>query len=284
MQNAKSETFGVSPAYFLSRYGESFRNQDITAALPDIARLGYTAFQMEAFTPDAAVDWSGQRVRELARSASLNGLAASQFVAHWYGETLTCFEGLRSNHGMELFRRVVGEVVEATGVPIVTVPLLPFVDADAPFSDTWSVLLEIVAAAGRVVSFSGAILAVEVTPGSLVGSSFGFLQLSGEIGEPWLGFNLDTGNANAAGEIIPHLVSRIGARVVGTHLCDNDGKANSSDPPGTGSVPWKTTMAMLRQIGYQGSLDIEIRCAEHALENEYGRALRFVRSILQQLP
>jgi sugar phosphate isomerase/epimerase len=283
MQNAEINNFGVSPAYFLSRYGESFRIRDVMAALPDITRLGFTAFQMEAFTPDAAPEWSSERIRQLARSASDQGLVASQFVAHWYGESLASFEGLRSNRGMELFRRVVGEVVGTTGVPVVSVPLLPFVDGDEQFSDAWRTLSDVITAAGRVVSSAGAVLAVEVVPRSLAGSSYGFLKLIDEIGEEPVGFNLDTGHANAAGEIIPHVVSRIGARLLGTHLCDNDGQVNSSERPGTGSVPWKQTMIALREIGYPGSLDIEIRCEKTDLEAEYGRGLSFIRSTLQRL-
>jgi sugar phosphate isomerase/epimerase len=282
MQNAEIIKVGVSPAYFLSRYGEMFHIQDVITALPDIAQLGYTAFQMEAFTPAAAGEWSGNRIRQLGRLAATNGLSVSQFVAHWYGESLTSFEGLRSNRGAELFQRVVGEVVGATGASIVTVPLLPFVDGDAPFSDTWHTLGDVIAAAGLVVSSAGAVLAVEVVPGSLTGSSFGFLKLIEEIGEARVGFNLDTGHANAAGEIIPHVVSRIGARLVGTHLCDNNGQVNSSDRPGTGTVPWKQTIAALIKVGYTGSLDIEIRCAENDLNSEYSEGLRFIRSALQQ--
>lgn len=283
MQNAKLQTIGVSPAYLLSRFGESFQIQDVTASLQEIAALGYTAFQMEAFTATAAEGWNGKALKHLADRAGQLSLRPSQFVAHWYGETLSSIARLRSRQSLELLRRVVNAVVAQTSVPVVTLPLLPFKEQNARFDEAWKALVESIAAAAEVVAAAGAAPALEIVPGSLAGSSFGFLRLVEEIPDIDIGFTLDSGHANAAGEIIPHVIARIGPRLIGTHLCDNLGTENLSNCPGSGSISWEATIAGLLEIGYAGSFDIEILCEKHKLKSEYSQGLQFIRSILKQM-
>ena len=129
---------------------------------------------------------------------------------------------------------------------------------------------------------AGAAPALEIVPGSLAGSSFGFLRLIEQIPGVDIGFNLDSGHANAAGEIVPHVIARVGRRLIGTHLCDNLGTRNLSNRPGSGSVPWEATIAGLLQTGYRGSFDIEIRCNKNLVKSEYSQGLRFIHSILAQ--
>jgi sugar phosphate isomerase/epimerase len=283
MQNAKLLTIGVSPAYFLSRFGQSFQIEDVTASLQEIAALGYTAFQMEAFTATAAKRWSGKALLQLTDQAGRLNLQPSQFVAHWYGETLSSIAQLRSRQSLELLRTVVNAVVAQTSVPVVTLPLVPFKEQNVRFEEAWKALVESIAAAAEVIAEAGAAPALEIVPGSLAGSSFGFLRLVEEIPQVDIGFNLDSGHATAAGEIIQHVITRVGSRLVGTHLCDNLGKENLSNCPGSGSVPWEATIAGLLEIGYTGSFDIEILCEKHKLKSEYSQGLQFIRSILKQM-
>ncbi len=97
-----------------------------------------------------------------------------------------------------------------------------------------------------------------------------------------VGFNFDTGHAWACKERIELVPGTMGRKLLGTHLCDNDGFENRSDRPGSGTIPWPATVSALQSSGYSGSYDLEIRCRPESIASEYGRGLQLLKSLLQQ--
>ena len=75
--------FGVSPAYFIARFGDRFTPEDVAASLPDLARAGFDAFQPEVFHADTLEAWRAAGAALVDRTAADCGLAASQFVGHF---------------------------------------------------------------------------------------------------------------------------------------------------------------------------------------------------------
>ena len=70
---------------------------------------------------------------------------------------------------------------------------------------------------------------------------------------------LDTGHANIAGVDIPDFVRRAGPRLEALHVADNLGRNDDHLLPyGRGTVPWSTTMAALREAGYEGLFNFEV--------------------------
>ena len=83
------------------------------------------------------------------------------------------------------------------------------------------------------------------------------------IDAPNVGFCLDTGHANIAGQNVPEMLRSFGKDLKCLHLNDNFGRSNGLYEdvhlfPGEGTLPWDEIRAALRGIGYGGVYDLEL--------------------------
>ncbi len=69
---------------------------------------------------------------------------------------------------------------------------------------------------------------------------------------------LDTGHGNLCGNLFD-LVEHFGDKVAFTHVHDNDGTADQHRLPGNGTVDWTRLMSLLREVGYSGPINFELR-------------------------
>lgn len=276
-------TFGVSPAFVVSRHGTGFSIDNFHAALEEIHRLGFTAFQPEIFTSEAVPAWE-QGATGLARHAADLGLRPSQFVAHFLLEEFASPARL-SHDGRDALQRTLGCAQAFAPCRVFTVPLPPFQPGHVPVADQafrrdlWSMLLAKTHAWLETVQAAGFDLAFEVLPFSLVSNADGFLRLAAEVNSPRLGVNLDTGHAWATRENMSLLPAKLAGRILGVHLKDNDSDRNQALAPGRGTIPWTPFLRGLRAAGYTGSWDLEIGCAPEHTAAEYTAGREFLRSL-----
>jgi len=102
-------------------------------------------------------------------------------------------------------------------------------------------------------------IALENLPqGMLGGRAEDVADLLAEFPHPLLGFCLDTGHANLTADCDAWL-DACGDRLVCLHLHDNDGKTDSHQPPGHGTIDWQTLIQEVRAGGYRGPLVSETR-------------------------
>ncbi len=78
------------------------------------------------------------------------------------------------------------------------------------------------------------------------------LALINDVGEPNLGFHLDTFHMHLEEKDSAAAVKLAGDRVFHVHACEND-----RGVPGTGQVAWKAIFEALEEIGYDGDIVIE---------------------------
>ncbi len=280
---------GVSPAYFLSRYGESFTPAQVAEGLQELAGLGFDNFQLEIFHAESLGEWASSGAGRVAAEAKKHGLAVSQFVAHFMLHYFSTPEEIRSDHGFDEMDRVISILSHFPRCSLVTIPLGAFhLGAGAGASTGGAVLdypslyerfLDKLRTLLRKVESSGRKCAIELIPGAFISGTDGVRMLFDEPGLATLGFNFDTGHANAAKECISAIPYKLQGRLYGTHLCDNEGNANLSLRPGTGTVDWDGLAAALADTGYTGALDIEIRCERQQVTEEYRAALELVRKM-----
>ena len=275
---------GVSPAYFLSRYGERFTAADVAGGLKELARLGFGGFQLEVFHPDSLDSWRSGGAAAVRAGARSLGLTAHQFVAHFLLADFANPEALSSRRGVEEMKAVLEIVTVFEECRVVTVPLPAFDGMRAAGRDDYLRWFE--RCAGKVsrllalVEDAGRRLALEILPGAIVGGTDGFLRLCEYIDSDTLSFNFDTGHAWACKEDIQMVPAKLGARIVGTHLCDNFGHENLSLRPGAGSIDWPRLIAGLKACGYAGPWDLEIVCAASAVAAEYATGMKFIHPLL----
>lgn len=80
-----------------------------------------------------------------------------------------------------------------------------------------------------------------------------------EIDSPWLRICLDTGHCSRLGGSPAEAVRLLGKEYLAVmHVHDNDGEADRHWEPGLGVIDWRDFMAALVEIGFEGTLSMEI--------------------------
>jgi sugar phosphate isomerase/epimerase len=80
-----------------------------------------------------------------------------------------------------------------------------------------------------------------------------FYQLAGDEAPDIV---LDIGHANTTNEI-EHFFERHGERITHLHIHDNNGKVDSHDKIGDGTVNWKVVTSELTRLDFQGGVVVE---------------------------
>ncbi|MDP2791948.1 MAG: sugar phosphate isomerase/epimerase [Rectinemataceae bacterium] len=278
--------FGVSPAYFFSRYTTDFTVAQYAEGLDQLKSMGFGGFQLEVFKAERIGEWLDGADALAARAAAL-GMTVSQFVAHFLLYATKDEVALLSDCGYEDMKHVVEIVSRFPGCGVVTLPLSPFAfPAGASFSlDDWKRLWEGLCAKllrmAGIVESAGLKLALEIVPGCLLGGTEGLLRFSRETGNASIGYNFDTGHAWSSKENIATLPAKLAGRIYGTHLKDNFGFENLALPPGEGNIPWESVVDGLLRNGYTGSFDLEIACARpEDVEAAYAKGKTRIQSAL----
>ena len=125
-------------------------------------------------------------------------------------------------------------------------------------------------------------LTIEPIALTVISNSDSFLRLCGNINNcEKLGLNLDTGHIFVQKEPLDIYIKKINKKIMSTHICDNDGIIPDHLPPGEGKIDWSLVVNSLKEIGYEGSLDIEINKAEDGnVENAYLDSKQFLLKLL----
>ncbi len=105
-------------------------------------------------------------------------------------------------------------------------------------------------------------------PGVHPGSQMADLAaLVDEIDHPALALALDTGHAHIASSTASETLAA-GKWLRTTHVHDNNGRQDSHEPPGVGSINWDDWVVALDAIGYKGPIMLEcIRKLRHDPES-----------------
>lgn len=293
---------GVSPAYFVSRYGETFSPSDVAGGLAELAEMGYEAFQLEAYRMESLTEWARGGAQKVADVSRRYGMSATQFVAHFLLDAFGSSESLGEENTLESMQQVVRIVSEFPECDVITIPLGPFSSSILECRETVNIGAPKREPAGRewygrqrarfvhklrelvqLVERVGLRLALELLPGAFIAGTDGLLCLFAEIASPSLGFNFDTGHANACRENLSLIPAKLESRIFGTHLSDNFGAENAKLCPGDGGIGWDRVLSALFVSGYRGSFDVEIQCDAHVSRDAYGRAHRFIEAATQKL-
>ena len=98
-------------------------------------------------------------------------------------------------------------------------------------------------------------------PGVHPGSRMAELaELLTELDDPALALALDTGHANL-GLGVAAETHAAGRLLATTHVHDNNGRQDSHEPPGMGTVDWPGWGRALDSVGYEGPILLE--CIRH---------------------
>jgi sugar phosphate isomerase/epimerase len=92
-----------------------------------------------------------------------------------------------------------------------------------------------------------------VHPGSRMSDLSSLLR---ELDRPELALALDTGHAHISAELALETIAA-GDLLATTHVHDNDGRRDTHDYPGCGTIDWTSWAMALDQVGYRGPIMLE---------------------------
>ena len=274
---------GVSPAYVLSKFGEHFTVDEFIGEVPLLKEMGFSTVQLEITHLEHLDDWDGPALLKLRSVCEEYGMTVSQLVVHFWIDAFTNRGAIERGIDDHQVARCVALAENLPGCTLITVPFgrfrmawgecFSFESYHSMERHLLHTLQKICGSAGE----QGLAIAMELQPGAIIAGISGALRIMEMMDYPAnLGYNFDTGHANAMREIVELVPARMEGRILGTHLCDNDGAVNLSLVPGAGSLDWSKTLAALAGCGYHGSYDLEIMCPPDEVERQYREGKRNV--------
>jgi sugar phosphate isomerase/epimerase len=101
-------------------------------------------------------------------------------------------------------------------------------------------------------------IGIEYEPGLYIGDSKSLERLIKDMQHPALGVNLDIGHAVVAGEDLEKVLNRFADRIWNIHIEDIKGRTHFHLIPGFGDIDFLKVRRLLKRIGYEGFLTVEL--------------------------
>jgi sugar phosphate isomerase/epimerase len=208
---------------------------------------------------------------ELRQRVADRGLAVWSAHGCWGGQSIRAErvdlghpETIVRDASVDDVKRCVDWLVEAGGQMLVVHP--GGLSDPSHFEQRRQALSSALDEVGSHARGTGITVCVEnMPPGVHPGSRMGDVaELVAEIDLPELGLALDTGHAQlcASPQEEAHAA---GALLRTTHVHDNNGRSDTHEPPGTGSIDWAAWVEALDAIDYRGPVMLE--CIRHFREH-----------------
>ena len=249
-------------------------------AIRRIAGLGFKAIELIAWNKDYLKDYyTPAKIAELRGVLKDEGIMLSQFVStphdlssgdkakrdaaveHWQrtvevgAELGSKIINMVSSHAFAM--RDGQEVPRITTKPLVqkySVKLPSGLDWDRNYNDYVEALKRCAAACEK----AGVSMSIEPHPGRYLANTDGALRLLEHVGSKAVGINFDPSHTFPVGDFPNVTVYRLGKRILHCHVSDNDGVTNVHWRPGMGKIDWVAMFQALKDVGYDGTISIEL--------------------------
>jgi sugar phosphate isomerase/epimerase len=217
-------------------------------------------------------DWSRFPDPEVVRKQSADrGLSIHSAHGCWGGRTIRASRVDLGSADPSVCRQSVADLKEcvdwlnrAGGTCLVVHPGGLSFPADFP-SRRAALARGLIALAEHAAGAEVTICVENMPPGVHPGSRMADLtDLLVELNHPRLALALDTGHANLTANAAEE-TRAAGSLLATTHVHDNNGRKDSHEPPGCGTIDWAAWGEALDRIGYEGPIMLE--CIRHLREH-----------------
>lgn len=245
-------------------------------AVRRIAALGFRNVELIAWNREALRDYyTPERVRSLRAMMDDLGLTLSEFVSS--AAAMASADAAERDAVVEYFKHFC-ETARSLGTntvntvapvpfglklpPLKQLPVTQVWTVDVPegldWPRGWDEFAETMRSVMAIVEDAGLRYAMEPHPYRYVANADGMLRLLDHVPSPALGINYDPSHTFPCGDM-PHVaVYRLGSRVFHCHFSDNDAVTNAHWRPGTGKIDWRALLKALRDVGFAGTISIEL--------------------------
>ena len=250
-------------------------------AIRRVAGAGFKAIELIAWNADYLNDyWTKAKIADMKRELANSGIGISQFVHTPHD--LSHGDKAKREAAIADWKRAV-EVGAELGSPIInmvsshafamhdaeeipritTKPLVQkYATRNVPRGVDWDQNYNDYAAAVRACAeacgAAGVMMSVEPHPGRYLGNTDGALRLLEHVNHKAMGINFDPSHTFPMGDYPNITVYRLGRHIIHIHASDNDGVTNVHWRPGMGKIDWHAMFLALKDIGYDGTVSIEL--------------------------
>lgn len=273
----------------------AFTKTDLTAALIEIANLGYAGAEILCerphWYPEDVDEWQLQAVRELLhekglRISNLNANTANSYFSPLPPENV--FEPSLTNrkseirHARELLiiktlqfaNRVGAKCISLTsGRP--TPGCLPE-EAVGYFVESLKRICDVAHRYNIAVG-------IEYEPGLIVENAAEVLEVIDLVGSNLLGVNLDIGHSYLNREEPEPIIESLKGRIWNVHIEDIKNMKHFHLVPGDGDMPFERYLKALKKVGYQGYLTVELYSFPQSPVEVGRRAYQYLFNLLDGL-
>lgn len=265
---------GCAALYPITRYGFPYTFDNYLKALKEMKEAGFDAVELE-INVSSDLDEYWARIAEIKTALAENGLSLSGVV----GVVQHAFSTDREAADQEAVRfERLADFVAAVGCPTVVIcaympqeiekvegtevyrgspPLRIRLPRDFEWQQFWENAVQRFASLCRVAAARGQSLVIENRVGDFVSSSDGVMALVREAGESNGGVLLDVAHANATKEPLELVIAKLEDRLMYVHLADNDGTSSAHLPVGQGNINFRSILRRLKEIGYEGYVNVD---------------------------
>lgn len=265
---------GCAALYPITRYGFPYTVDNYLKALREMKEAGFDSVELEI---NVALDldeyWA--RIGEIQATLTENELSLSGVV----GVVQQAFSLDRYAADQEAVRfERLADFIAAVGCPTAIIcaympreiekvegtevyrgspPLQIRLPQGFEWQRFWENAVMRFASLCRISADRGQRLVIENRVGDFVSSSDGVMALVREADEPNGGVLLDVAHVNATKEPLNLVISKLSARLMYVHLADNDGASSAHLPAGQGNVDFLSLFRGLKEIGYDGYVNVD---------------------------
>ena len=287
--------------YAITKYGYPPSIADTFRALEDMAGLGFRFVEMEGVREENTLAVYGER-KELKKRAADLGLQFVNFCPVL--PEIMDTDAAVQRRALQLFDKAVetalylgcGMIQIDTSTPplrfrgeapykeAMRYGLQFYVDVDPHFRwpDFWKYFTDTVAACNATAKSAGLKLTIEPRIGETVANTDTLLRVFDAVQDNNLGAVLDTAHLNAAKEILPLSVEKLGPRIFYVHAADNDSRTNEHRALGEGTIDWRGVLAALKKHGYDGYIALDMGQVPDA-DRDYASSKVFLERLLAEM-
>ena len=293
---------GLSPAFGFAHFGEHITLERILQLVSMGNDMGFCGFQLETYSKEQIEIYTDENICRIKDHYHRLNMESSQFIGHSLKSDIASLEKNRIKQGLEELKKLVEICNKLKIIRTFNIPASPPTELIVDYYETypgavqpvidfhsgmswervWDTFVNTIRQCLQVIQDAGMKLVIEAVPYGVICTTDSFLRLLSCLdNNSNLGFILDTGHIFVQKEPIHVAVYKLGKRIFGTHICDNDGCVDDHWMPPKGKIEWEKALRALFEVGYEGPLDIEVNVVENP-NSAYIEGKKYLESIISK--
>jgi sugar phosphate isomerase/epimerase len=295
---------GITYLYAIFRYGYPHSVDDALQSIGEVRALGFRFLEMEGLGREMLASLY-QRRGELVETAERHGVHVHNFCV--VDPDLVSLDRTRQRRALEHFRmgaKIAALLESATlhiasyAPPVEYEGAKPYglesgsaysfgdqfairLPARFDWQQVWDALVESCRTCADIAAEFGKTVIMEPRVGEVICSVDSLLRLIEHVDRANFKANFDTGHFSAQRENVVLALAKLRGRFANIHLSDNRPETVDHLPVGDGAIDWPEFFRVLKAMGYDGYLGLDLGLSP-ALVEGYRKSVERLRKICSE--